>query len=86
MAYWLMKSEPDVYGIDDLKKARRDCWDGVRNYQARSSILNSPGSDLNSQYFTSLLVVVDTRRTSSVDTTFRHDRVQWHVPVLSLQM
>ncbi len=36
MTYWLMKSEPDVYGIDDLKKARRDCWDGVRNYQVRN--------------------------------------------------
>jgi len=36
MAHWLMKSEPDVYGIDDLKKARRDCWDGVRNYQVRN--------------------------------------------------
>jgi predicted RNA-binding protein with PUA-like domain len=36
MAHWLMKSEPDAYGIDDLKKARRDCWDGVRNYQVRN--------------------------------------------------
>lgn len=38
MHYWLMKSEPDVFGIDDLKKApkKTDCWDGVRNYQARN--------------------------------------------------
>ena len=38
MAYWLMKSEPDVYGIDDLAAAprRTDHWDGVRNYQARN--------------------------------------------------
>lgn len=38
MAYWLMKSEPDVFGIDDLKAAPRatDHWDGVRNYQARN--------------------------------------------------
>ena len=36
--YWLMKSEPDVFGIEDLKKAPRqtECWDGVRNYQARN--------------------------------------------------
>lgn len=34
--YWLMKSEPNVYSIDDLKKERRACWDGVRNYQARN--------------------------------------------------
>jgi len=38
MSYWLMKSEPDVFGIDDLAKARRKTthWDGVRNYQARN--------------------------------------------------
>jgi len=38
MQYWLMKSEPDVFGIDDLAKAPRRTtgWDGVRNYQARN--------------------------------------------------
>ncbi len=38
MQYWLMKSEPDVYGIDDLRDApaQTDHWDGVRNYQARN--------------------------------------------------
>lgn len=36
MAYWLMKSEPDVFSIDDLEKQRRSGWDGVRNYQARN--------------------------------------------------
>ena len=36
MACWLMKSEPDVYGIDDLKRDRRESWDGVRNYQVRN--------------------------------------------------
>ncbi len=34
--YWLMKSEPDVYGIDDLARDGETCWDGVRNYQARN--------------------------------------------------
>jgi predicted RNA-binding protein with PUA-like domain len=34
--HWLVKSEPDVYSIDDLKRDRRTCWDGVRNYQARN--------------------------------------------------
>ncbi|MEM9491840.1 MAG: EVE domain-containing protein [Myxococcota bacterium] len=34
--YWLMKSEPDVYSIDDLAKSRVDMWEGVRNYQARN--------------------------------------------------
>jgi predicted RNA-binding protein with PUA-like domain len=38
MKYWLMKSEPDVFGIDDLKNAlgKTEPWDGVRNYQARN--------------------------------------------------
>jgi len=34
--YWLMKSEPDVYSIDDLAREGRVHWDGVRNYQARN--------------------------------------------------
>ena len=38
MKYWLLKSEPDVFGIDDLAAApnRTEHWDGVRNYQARN--------------------------------------------------
>jgi predicted RNA-binding protein with PUA-like domain len=36
--YWLMKSEPSAFSIDDLMKASQQttCWDGVRNYQARN--------------------------------------------------
>jgi len=34
--YWLMKSEPEAFSIDDLKRKRREPWDGVRNYQARN--------------------------------------------------
>lgn len=36
MAYWLMKSEPDVYGIDHLQREGTTLWDGIRNYQARN--------------------------------------------------
>lgn len=36
MAYWLMKSEPDAFSIDDLEKVDVEPWDGVRNYQARN--------------------------------------------------
>lgn len=38
MAYWLMKSEPDAYSIDDLERDGREPWDGIRNYQARNMI------------------------------------------------
>ena len=36
MRYWLMKSEPSCYSIDDLANDKKTCWDGVRNYQARN--------------------------------------------------
>ncbi len=36
ISYWLMKSEPDVYGIHDLKREQTTLWDGIRNYQARN--------------------------------------------------
>ncbi len=35
-AFWLFKSEPDVYSIDDLQKDKTAHWDGIRNYQARN--------------------------------------------------
>ncbi|MFN4061234.1 MAG: EVE domain-containing protein [Paracoccus hibiscisoli] len=40
MAYWLFKSEPDVFGWDDLvaKGDRGEEWDGVRSYQARNNM------------------------------------------------
>ena len=34
--YWLMKSEPETYSIEDLSRDGRTGWDGVRNYQARN--------------------------------------------------
>lgn len=38
MKYWLMKSEPDTYSVDDLAKKpqKTDGWEGVRNFQARN--------------------------------------------------
>jgi len=38
MRYWLMKSEPDEFSLEDLKRAKgqTEHWDGVRNYQARN--------------------------------------------------
>ncbi|WP_415063009.1 EVE domain-containing protein [Bdellovibrio sp.] len=39
MKYWLMKSEPDVFSIDQLKKDKTTWWEGVRNYQARNFMM-----------------------------------------------
>ena len=48
MRYWLMKSEPDVWSIDQQKKAgyKGAAWDGVRNYQAAKNLKNMKKGDL----------------------------------------
>jgi predicted RNA-binding protein with PUA-like domain len=38
--YWLMKSEPGAFSIDDLKRKKTTLWDGIRNYQARNFMTN----------------------------------------------
>ena len=47
MQYWLMKSEPDVWSIDQQKKAgaKGAPWDGVRNYQAAKNLRNMKKGD-----------------------------------------
>jgi len=48
MKYWLMKSEPDVWSIDQQKKAgtKGAPWDGVRNYQAAKNLKSMKKGDL----------------------------------------
>ena len=48
MQYWLMKSEPDVWSIEQQKKAgvKGAAWDGVRNYQAAKNLKNMKKGDL----------------------------------------
>jgi predicted RNA-binding protein with PUA-like domain len=46
MAYWLIKSEPDVYGIEDMRRENVGIWDGVRNYQARNYLKAMKKGDL----------------------------------------
>jgi predicted RNA-binding protein with PUA-like domain len=46
MNYWLLKSEPDVYSIDDLIREGEGVWDGVRNYQARNNLRSMLPGDL----------------------------------------
>lgn len=38
MNYWLVKTEPETFSWDDLVKAKKTTWDGVRNFQARSNM------------------------------------------------
>ena len=46
MNYWLAKSEPSVYNIDNLKKDKFTTWDGVRNYTARIQLRAMKKNDL----------------------------------------
>jgi len=45
MNYWLLKSEPSVFSMDDLEKRGRSLWDGVRNYQARNFMRTMKAGD-----------------------------------------
>lgn len=53
-AYWLVKSEPDVFSIDHLQRDRRAPWDGVRNYQARNNMRAMKKGDLLLFYHSSV--------------------------------
>ncbi len=53
MNYWLVKSEPDVYSWDDLKKDKKTTWDGVRNFQARNNLKAMKKGDLALFYYIS---------------------------------
>ena len=46
MRFWLLKSEPDVFGFPDLVRVRREPWNGVRNYQARNFLRDMREGDL----------------------------------------
>ncbi|MET0386314.1 MAG: EVE domain-containing protein, partial [Polyangiales bacterium] len=51
--YWLMKSEPDAFSIDQLAKMKRSGWDGVRSYQARNHMQAMRVDDLALFYHSS---------------------------------
>ncbi len=55
MQYWLLKSEPSVFGIDDLaqRPGKRDSWTGVRNFQARNFLRSMKRGDLAFFYHSS---------------------------------
>ena len=56
MAHWLFKSEPDVFGWDDLvaRGDRGEEWDGVRNYQARNMMRAMKVGDLGLFYHSNI--------------------------------
>ncbi len=57
-SYWLMKSEPDVYGWDDLVAEGEGTWDGVRNYTARNNLRAMQPGDLTFFYHSNIGVEI----------------------------
>ena len=78
--YWLMKSEPDVWSIDQQKKAgsKGASWDGVRNYQAAKNLKNMQKGDLCFFYHSNIgkeiVGVVEIIKTAFTDKTDKEAR------------
>ena len=80
MHYWLMKSEPDVWSIDQQKKAgvKGATWDGVRNYQAANNLKKMEKGDLCFFYHSNIgkeiVGVVKVIKTAFIDKTDKTER------------
>jgi predicted RNA-binding protein with PUA-like domain len=78
--YWLMKSEPDVWSIDQQKRAgaRGATWDGVRNYQAANNLKKMKKGDLCFFYHSNIgkeiVGVVKVIKTAFLDKTDARNR------------
>ena len=78
--YWLMKSEPDVWSIDQQKKAgiKGATWDGVRNYQAAKNLRNMKKGDLCFFYHSNIgkeiVGVIEVIKTAFIDKTDKESR------------
>ena len=87
MNYWLMKSEPDVFSIDDLEDRPRQTehWDGVRNYQARNFMREMRKGDQAFFYHSSCAVpgvagIVEIVREAYPDDSAWDPRSKYHDP------
>ena len=80
MKYWLMKSEPDVWSIDQQKKAgaKGTPWDGVRNYQAANNLRKMNKGDLCFFYHSNIgkeiVGIVEIIKTAFIDPTDKKKR------------
>ena len=80
MQYWLMKSEPDVWSIDQQKKAgtKGAPWDGVRNYQAANNLRSMKKGDLCFFYHSNIgkeiVGIVEVIKEAYLDKTDRSGR------------
>jgi predicted RNA-binding protein with PUA-like domain len=80
MQYWLMKSEPDVWSINQQKKvgAKGVVWDGVRNYQAANNLKKMKIGDLAFFYHSNIgkeiVGIVEINKTAFLDRTDKQGR------------
>ncbi len=77
MRYWILKSDPDTYSIDDLIRDKETDWDGVRNYQARNNIKQMEPGDLafiyHSQSERTIVAIAEITSTPFIDKTAKED-------------
>jgi len=79
-AYWLMKSEPNVWSIDQQKKsgAKGATWDGVRNYQAANNLKKMKKGELCFFYHSNIgkeiVGIVEIIKTAFLDSTDKENR------------
>ena len=80
MSYWLLKSEPDVWSLDQQIKAGRKGanWDGVRNYQAANNLKKMKKGDLCFFYHSNIgkeiVGIVEVIKTAFIDPTDKKKR------------
>ena len=80
MSYWLMKSEPNVWSIDQQKKigSKGTTWDGVRNYQAANNLKKMKKGDLCFFYHSNIgkeiVGIVKVIKTAFIDPTDKDQR------------
>jgi len=80
MQYWLMKSEPSTWSIDDQKKVGNNgaIWDGVRNYQASNNLKKMEKGDLCFFYHSNIgkeiVGIVEVIKTAFIDNTDKNKK------------
>jgi len=92
MQYWLIKSEPDVFSIHDLAKAKKKTthWEGVRNYQARNFLREMKKGDLALFYHSNaepsaVAGVVEVVREAYPDASAWDPQSEYHDPKASAE-
>jgi len=90
MNHWLIKSEPDVFSIEDLARAKRrtTSWEGVRNYQARNFLRAMQLGDLALYYHSNaepsaVVGIVEVVRTAYPDPSAWDPKSDYHDPKAS---